>query len=93
MIYDVCVIGGGIVGLATAFRILEKNPSLKLCLLEKEAEIAVHQTGSNSGVIHSGIYYRPGSYKANNCLKGYNDLLNFCNDPCHGAKSFGPPWP
>ncbi len=66
--------------MATAFRILEKRPSLKLCLLEKEADLASHQTGNNSGVIHSGIYYKPGSLKAKNCLEGYTSLLNFCNE-------------
>jgi len=80
MIYDVCIIGGGIVGLSTAFRILERKPDARLCLLEKENDLASHQTGNNSGVIHSGIYYRPGSYKAKNCLKGYDYLLNFCSE-------------
>lgn len=80
MIYDVCVIGGGIVGLSTALKTLEKMPSLRICLLEKEAGLALHQTGNNSGVIHSGIYYKPGSRKALNCLSGYKYLLNFCDE-------------
>ena len=76
---DVIVIGGGIVGLATALRILEKKPQTKLLLLEKESTLSAHQTGNNSGVIHSGIYYKPGSLKAVNCRKGYNQLLAFCD--------------
>ncbi len=78
MIYDVVVVGGGIVGLATAFKTLEKNPNLKLALLEKEDVLCKHQTGNNSGVIHSGLYYKPGSLKATNCINGYNMLLDFC---------------
>ena len=78
MIYDVTVIGGGIVGLATALRIKEQNPSLKLLIIEKEDVVAKHQTGHNSGVIHSGLYYKPGSLKAINCIKGYDMLLDFC---------------
>lgn len=77
MKYDVIIIGSGIVGLATAFKILEQKPSLKLLILEKEANIAQHQTGHNSGVIHSGIYYKPGSEKARNCILGYEMLLDF----------------
>ena len=78
MKYDVLVIGGGIVGLASALKLLEKKPNLKLVLLEKESDLALHQTGNNSGVIHSGIYYKPGSLKALNCIGGYNMLLDFC---------------
>ncbi|WP_238807866.1 L-2-hydroxyglutarate oxidase [Emticicia aquatica] len=76
--YDVTVIGGGIVGLATALRIKEQNPSLKLLIIEKEDVVAKHQTGHNSGVIHSGLYYKPSSLKATNCIKGYDMLLDFC---------------
>ena len=79
MVYDVTVIGGGIVGLATAFKILEKDPNLKLALLEKEGKLSKHQTGNNSGVIHSGLYYKPGSLKATNCINGYRMLLDFCD--------------
>lgn len=79
MKYDVVVIGGGIVGLASALKLLEKRPGLKLALIEKEADLAVHQTGNNSGVIHSGIYYKPGSMKAINCMDGYNRLIEFCD--------------
>ncbi|HEY5534879.1 MAG TPA: L-2-hydroxyglutarate oxidase [Ignavibacteria bacterium] len=77
--YDVLVIGAGIVGLATALKILEKKPDSKICVLEKESSVAAHQTGNNSGVIHSGIYYKPGSLKATNCKTGYKMLLNFCD--------------
>jgi L-2-hydroxyglutarate oxidase len=76
--YDVVIIGGGIVGLATAYKIKLKKPRLSLLLLEKENELATHQTGHNSGVIHSGLYYRPGSLKAINCINGYNQLISFC---------------
>jgi len=78
MIYDVIVVGGGIVGLATSLQLMIKNPNLKLLILEKESEIASHQTGHNSGVIHSGIYYKPNSLKAKNCINGYNQLIKFC---------------
>jgi L-2-hydroxyglutarate oxidase len=77
--YDVIIIGGGIVGLATALKINAPNPRLKVLVLEKENEVAKHQTGNNSGVIHSGLYYKPGSLKAKNCIRGYNLLLEFCN--------------
>jgi len=76
--YDILIIGGGIVGLATALRIKESKPGLNVCLLEKESRLAAHQTGNNSGVIHSGIYYKPGSLKALNCEEGYRQLLEFC---------------
>lgn len=79
---DVVVIGAGIVGLATAYRLLEKKPGLKICLLEKEKEVAAHQTGHNSGVMHSGIYYKPGSLKAINCVNGYNQLKAFAEQHC-----------
>ena len=78
MEYDIVVVGGGIVGLATALRIQKKKPGLKLLLIEKETELAKHQTGNNSGVIHSGIYYKPGSLKAINCIQGYGLLVEFC---------------
>ncbi len=78
MTYDITVIGGGIVGLATALRIQEQNPGLKLALIDKEIHLSAHQTGHNSGVIHSGIYYKPGSLKATNCTRGYQMLLDFC---------------
>ena len=76
---DVIVIGGGIVGLATAYKLLEQKPGLKLRILEKEKSIGLHQSGHNSGVIHSGIYYKPGSMKAKNCRRGVRELLLFCD--------------
>ena len=79
MKYDLVVVGGGIVGLATAYQTLKKRPGLKLALIEKEDQLCKHQTGNNSGVIHSGLYYKPGSLKAKNCIHGYNMLLEFCN--------------
>jgi L-2-hydroxyglutarate oxidase len=78
MKYDIVIIGGGIVGLATALKLLELKPDLKLAILEKEEGVARHQTGHNSGVIHSGIYYKPGSLKALNCRRGYQQLIEFC---------------
>lgn len=78
MKYHYTIIGGGIVGLATAYQLLKLKPDLKLAIIEKENTLAAHQTGHNSGVIHSGIYYKPGSLKAKNCLQGYEMLLDFC---------------
>ena len=75
---DVLIIGGGIVGLATAYNLRKTKPELSVVLLEKEAQLAQHQTGHNSGVLHSGIYYKPGSLKAKNCLAGRQALLDFC---------------
>jgi len=77
--YDIIIIGGGIVGLATALRLKEERPQLKVLVLEKEKRVAEHQTGHNSGVIHSGLYYKPGSLKATNCIQGYRMLLDFCD--------------
>ncbi|MGC9356001.1 MAG: L-2-hydroxyglutarate oxidase, partial [Mariniphaga sp.] len=79
MKYDIVVIGGGIVGLATALKLKENNQDLKIALVEKEGEIAKHQTGNNSGVIHAGVYYKPGSLKALNCRRGYQMLIDFCD--------------
>lgn len=76
---DVVIIGGGIVGLATAYQIKGKSPDASIVILEKEQEVAKHQTGNNSGVIHSGLYYKPGSLKARNCISGYQKLLEFCD--------------
>ena len=76
--FDVAVVGGGIVGLATAREILSREPRRSVLVLEKERELAAHQTGHNSGVIHSGIYYRPGSLKARNCRRGVAKLVAFC---------------
>ncbi|XP_051252006.1 L-2-hydroxyglutarate dehydrogenase, mitochondrial [Dicentrarchus labrax] len=76
--YDVAVVGGGIVGLATARELLLRHPSLSFILLEKEKELAVHQSGHNSGVIHSGIYYTPGSLKARLCVRGATLAYEYC---------------
>ncbi len=78
--YNVVIIGGGIVGLASALKIKEANPKLRVAVLEKESKLAQHQTGHNSGVIHSGLYYKPGSLKAKNCIEGYNKLVRFCEE-------------
>jgi len=77
-LYDVIIIGGGIVGAATMYRIAEAFPNKKIMLIEKENMLADHQTGHNSGVIHSGLYYKPGSLKAINCTKGREQLVEFC---------------
>lgn len=79
--FDVAVVGGGIVGLATAYRLSQRRP-LRLVVLEAEHDIACHQTGNNSGVIHSGLYYKPGSWKARNCVEGRRALVRFCQE--HG---------
>ncbi|MBL8811616.1 MAG: L-2-hydroxyglutarate oxidase [Planctomycetaceae bacterium] len=81
--YDVIIIGGGIVGLATAWQLQQRAPSLKLAVVEKEGSLAFHQTGRNSGVLHSGIYYRPGSLRAQNCRLGKEALERFCTE--HGV--------
>ena len=78
--FDVLVVGGGIVGLAIARRLQEASPARTVLVLEKERDIALHQTGRNSGVIHSGIYYAPGSLRARNCRRGVELLLRFCRE-------------
>ena len=78
MAHDITIAGGGIVGLATAFRLLEARPGLKLLLLEKEPKLAAHQTGNNSGVLHSGLYYQPGSAKAQCAVQGLQQMIAFC---------------
>lgn len=75
--FDLGIVGGGIVGLATAYKYQLQNPGSKVVVFEKETAIGKHQTGRNSGVIHSGIYYKPGSYKAENCINGRAQLLEF----------------
>jgi L-2-hydroxyglutarate oxidase len=77
--YDLTIIGAGIVGLATALKITQARPGTRLLVLDKESKIAQHQTGHNSGVIHSGLYYRPGSVKAETCVTGRKALLEFCD--------------
>lgn len=78
--FDIIVIGGGCVGLATAYKINTRHPHLKIAVLEKENRVSAHQTGRNSGVIHSGIYYKPGSYKAKNCVEGRRELVAFAKE-------------
>ena len=80
MDYDYCIIGGGIVGLATALALVERDPGARLIVLEKEQGLAAHQTGHNSGVIHAGIYYQPGSLKARLCREGAEATKQFCRD-------------
>lgn len=75
---DVAVIGGGIVGLATAYQLTRQYPGCRVAVIEKEADLAHHQTGHNSGVLHSGIYYKPGSLKAVNCRAGKKAMEEFC---------------
>jgi L-2-hydroxyglutarate oxidase LhgO len=82
MTYDATIVGGGIVGLATAHRLLEARPQLKVLLLEKESKLAAHQTGNNSGVLHSGLYYKPGSEKAKCAVQGLQQMIMFCR--AHG---------
>src|SRR5690348_15733679 len=80
--YDVAVIGGGIVGMATAREFLSRAPGLSLIVVEAEDRPAAHQTGNNSGVIHSGLYYKPGSLKARYCVEGREAIYRFCAE--HG---------
>ena len=78
--YDVAIVGGGIIGLATALQLTRNYPRCRVAVVEKEREVALHQTGHNSGVIHSGIYYRPGSQKAQFCVGGVRELVPFCQE-------------
>ena len=78
--YDIIIVGGGIVGLATAYKLNVKYPDKKILVLEKEKQVAAHQTGHNSGVIHSGLYYKPASYKAKNCVDGRRELVAFAKE-------------
>lgn len=78
--FDILIIGGGIVGAATFYRLQEAYPHLRIAVLEKESALAAHQTGHNSGVIHSGLYYKPGSQKARNCVQGRHDLVAFAKE-------------
>ena len=75
--FDIIVVGGGLVGLSTAFKIQEKFPAKRILLLEKEKSLALHQSGRNSGVLHSGLYYTPGSLKSKNCVQGRRELVDF----------------
>ncbi len=78
--YDIAIIGGGILGLSTAMQLLERAPQWRVAVIEKEEQLATHQTGHNSGVMHSGIYYRPGSHKAQFCVAGLNNMVKFCEE-------------
>lgn len=80
MTYDIAIIGGGIVGAATFYKIQKEYPDLKILLIEKEKGLADHQTGNNSGVIHSGLYYKPGSLKAKNCVQGRHEIVAFAKE-------------
>ncbi|MFL5686781.1 MAG: L-2-hydroxyglutarate oxidase [Chloroflexota bacterium] len=80
--YDVVVVGGGILGLATALRLVERRPALRIAILEKESELATHQSGHNSGVLHAGLYYKPGSLKARLCRDGKAEMEAFAD--AHG---------
>jgi L-2-hydroxyglutarate oxidase len=84
MTFDIAVIGGGIVGAATFYKLQKKYPSKNIVLIEKMDILADHQTGHNSGVIHSGLYYKPGSLKARNCIQGRHELVAFAKE--HGIK-------
>jgi len=78
--FDIAIIGGGIVGAATFYQLQKHHPSLKIILIEKEERLAFHQTGNNSGVMHSGLYYKPGSLKAKNCVEGRKALVKFAQE-------------
>ena len=80
MEFDIAIIGGGIVGAATFYQLQKKNPTLKIALFEKENILAKHQTGHNSGVLHSGLYYKPGSLKAKNCIEGKQEMIAFAKE-------------
>lgn len=82
MTYDFTIVGAGIVGLSTAYKLNRAYPDAHILILEKENRVAAHQTGNNSGVIHSGIYYKPNSYRAKNCVNGRHQLVDFCRE--HG---------
>lgn len=87
--YDYAVVGGGIVGLATAMKLLERRPDARVLLLEKENQVGRHQTGHNSGVIHSGLYYAPGSLKADLCRRGAAATTEFCERHGIPVKALG----
>ena len=80
--YDYAIVGGGIVGLSTGMELSKRYPNSKIAVIEKESSVAKHQTGNNSGVIHSGIYYKPGSFKARFARKGSQSMVDFCKE--HG---------
>ncbi|MEX2463505.1 MAG: L-2-hydroxyglutarate oxidase [Balneolaceae bacterium] len=80
MMYDFTIAGAGIVGLSTAYKLSLQYPDSSILVLDKESEVAAHQTGHNSGVIHSGIYYQPGSYRAKNCIAGRHQIVDYCEE-------------
>lgn len=82
---DVLIVGGGLVGLSTAMHLQELRPGLSITLIEKDAQVASQQSGHNSGVLHAGIYYEPGSMKARFCVEGHAALIEFC--VMHGVPS------
>ena len=78
--YDIVIIGSGIIGLATGMKLLQNHPNIKLAIIDKDSEVATQQSGHNSGVIHSGIYYKPGSFKATFCVEGRASMTKFCEE-------------
>src|SRR6266516_2639289 len=78
--FDIAIVGGGIIGLATAHAVLDADPTRSIVILEKERHLAAHQSGRNSGVLHSGIYYRPGSLKARLAVAGRSAMVCFCSE-------------
>ena len=89
MVYDFCIIGGGIVGLSTTYKLKRKFPKAKIVLIEKEKKIAMHQTGRNSGVVHAGIYYKSGSLKSIFCKQGLKDTYSFADKNSIKYKKIG----
>ncbi|MDP7231426.1 MAG: FAD-dependent oxidoreductase [Dehalococcoidia bacterium] len=77
---DVVVIGSGLIGLSTAMSLVTRNPDIRLTVIEKDSEISSQQSGLNSGVIHSGIYYKPGSMKSKFCVEGRSSMTKFCQE-------------
>jgi L-2-hydroxyglutarate oxidase len=84
---DLTVVGAGIIGLAVARELLVRHPGLSVCVLERESRLAAHQSGHNSGVVHAGVYYAPGSLKARLCIEGTRGLAAFCLE--HGISDEG----
>ncbi len=81
--FDLIVVGGGLVGLSSAYKIQMSNPKMRILIIEKEKDLAFHQSGRNSGVLHSGLYYKPGSYRAKNCVEGRLEMVEFARK--HGV--------
>src|SRR4051812_39245057 len=87
--WDVAIVGGGILGLATARELLKRRPATRLLVLERAPEVGTGQTGTNSGVIHAGVYYAPGSLKARLCVEGARDLYEYCDERGIAAERVG----